>query len=218
MKTKTFNIVLVVLALLPLAVVAALYSHLPDQVPLRWGLDGVVSYSGKATLWIFAGLSPLLAFLFRVLPKIDPRKANYQKFGGFYDAFCLVMLLFLLLMLGITLSETLKPGRISVWRVVNCTIGLLFAFLGNYMPKLKSNFFMGIKTPWTLSDPDVWNRTHRLSGQLFFWLGLLLIVSGLLLSEKIAFTLMLIGVLAVVILPMALSYLWYRNRHEKDNS
>ncbi len=218
MKTKTFNIVLVILALLPLAVVGVLYSHLPDQVPYHWEVGGGVSYGGKSMLWLLAGLSPLLAVLIRVLPKIDPRKANYQKFGGFYNAFCLVLMLFMLLMLGITLSETLAPGRISVWRVICCAIGLLFAFLGNFMPKVKSNFFMGIKNPWTLSDPDVWNRTHRLGGQLFFWFGLALLASGLLLSEVVSFTLMIVGVLAVVILPIVLSYFWYRNRHEKNNN
>lgn len=218
MKTKTTNLALLILSLIPLALVALLYPQLPDQVPINWGLGGVVEYSGKATLWLLAGLSPLLAILLRALPKIDPRKKNYQKFAGYYDAFCLVMLLFLLLMLGVTLSESMAPGRLSVWRIICCALGLLFAFLGNFLPKVKSNFFLGVKTPWTLSDADVWNRTHRLGGQLFFWFGLLLMAAGFLLPEIGAFFLMFGGTLAIVILILVLSYCWYRNRHPENNS
>ncbi len=68
------------------------------------------------------------------------------------------MLLFLMLVNGIVLSESLYPGRISVGRVITSGVGILFVFLGNIMPKIKNNFFMGLRNPWTLSDPDVWNR------------------------------------------------------------
>ena len=81
------------------------------------------------------------------------------------------------------------------------------------MPKFKSNFFAGTRTPWSLSDPDVWNRTQRLSGRIFFALGLALLPAGLLLPEEAMFAILLAGVAAVVIAPTVMSYLWYRQKH-----
>lgn len=213
MKTKPFNLIFCLLALLPLLLVTALYQRLPDQIPVHWELGGTVEYGGKGLLWILAGVSPVMAILFRVLPKFDPKIDSYENFRGFYDGFSLAMLLFVLLMVGVTLSESLAPGRVSVWQVICCALGILFAFIGNFLPKVSANFFLGFKTPWTLSDPDVWNRTHRLGGQLFFWFGLLLLAAGLLLPETATFILLLGGTVFVALLPLLLSCLWYRRRH-----
>lgn len=199
-----------VLALLPLVLLAALYGRLPSQIPLHWGLDGAVSYGTRAELWLIAGLSPLLLLLLRVLPRIDPRKKNYARFQPFYDGFCLVMMLFLLAMDALILLESFWPGRISVGRVITLAVGLLFVFLGNWMPKVKPTFFMGIRTPWTLSDPDVWNKTHRLGGHCFFLLGLALAAGSLCLPELVNFILMIIGVAVTGLVPAGLSYVWYQ--------
>ena len=89
--------------------------------------------------------------------------------------------------MGIALVEAFRPGTVSMGRVVSALVGLLFLFLGNLMGKVKPNFFMGIRNPWTLSDPDVWNRTHRLGGGLFFLAGLAAVVSAPLLPEQVTF-------------------------------
>ena len=204
-----------VLALLPVLAVAALYGRLPDQVPIQWGLEGEVSYGPKVTLWGLALLSPGLLALLRVLPKVDPRRRNYARFQGCYDGFCLVLTLFLGGLVGVVLVESLRPGTISVGRVVTFCVGLLLVFLGNLLPKVKNNFFMGVRTPWTLSDPDVWNRANRLGGRCFFWFGLALAAGGLLLPEAVNFLLLLAGVAVVVILPGLMSYIWYQKK-QKD--
>lgn len=216
MTKKQLLILICVLALVPLIVTALLYGSLPEQIPTHWNLDGSVTYSGKSTIWMTAGLSPVLAGLLLVLPKIDPRKKNYEKFRGYYNVFIVVLLLFLLIVDGIILSESLWPGRISVGRVVTVGVGILFVFLGNIMPKIKNNFFMGLRTPWTLSDSDVWNKTNRLGGKLFFWFGLVIALSGLLLPESVTFVITMIGVAAICIVPAAMSYVWYRRNHKEE--
>ena len=126
------------------------------------------------------------------------------------------LLLFLLTLTAVTLVEALRPGTLSVGRVVTLALGVLLAFLGNRLPKVKSNFFLGFRTPWTLSDPDVWNRTHRAGGILFFALGAALVPCGLFLPEQAAFGVLLAGVLAAALTPVVLSYIWYRQKVDKD--
>lgn len=212
MKKDKVRLLTWVLALLPAVLVAVFYGRLPDRVPTNWGLDGTVTYGGKMTLWFLALLPPALAVLLTALPKIDPKKRNYERFQGYYDGFCAVLMLFLLAMVAVTLTESLRPGTLSVSRAVTMGIGVLFAFLGNILPKVKSNFFMGVKTPWTLSDPDVWNRSNRLAGLLFFLVGILLVPCALLLPELGMFIVMMAGVAVAAAVPCVCSYIWYREK------
>ena len=101
MTKKSTWIVLWLLALAPVALVAACYGALPDRVPTHWGLDGTVTYGPKALLWLFALLSPALTALLRLLPRLDPRRGNYARFQRCYDGFCAALLLFLLGLLGV---------------------------------------------------------------------------------------------------------------------
>ncbi|NLF34561.1 MAG: SdpI family protein, partial [Clostridiales bacterium] len=89
-------------------------------------------------------------------------------------------------------------------------------FIGHILPRVKSNFFMGVRTPWTLSDPDVWDRTQRLGGKLFFWAGIVLVPCALVLPEKVTFALLMAGVVVISALPAALSFWWYRKKENEE--
>ena len=213
MKNKWSIAAMWLLALLPFILVAAFYARLPDQIPMHWGFDGEIDrYGGKNELWLMAALGPLFALLFQFLPRLDPKKRNYERFHTYYEAFALVLVAFIAVMMGIALLESFRPGTVSIGRVVSALVGLLFLFLGNLMGKVKPNFFMGIRNPWTLSDPDVWNRTHRLGGGLFFLAGLAAVVSAPLLPEQVTFWVLMAGVLAAALIPTVMSYVWYRRR------
>lgn len=162
MKSKKAIVTMWIFALLPAALVLAFTPFLPERVPTHWNLDGTVTYGSVGTLWLIAALSPALAALFQFMPRIDPRKGNYEKFQDKYDTLGVLMPLILLVCLLITISESLQPGRINVGRTVGVLVGLLFVVIGNMMGKVKSNFFLGFRTPWALSDPDVWNKTQRM--------------------------------------------------------
>ena len=155
-------------------------------------------------------MSPVLALLFMSLPKIDPRKKNYNKFRGLYDGFALFMMIFMLGLVSLIVSESLRPGRLSVEFVIIVACGLLFVILGNMLPKVKSNFFIGIKTPWTLSDTEVWNKTHRLAGYLFFFGGLLTIAIAFFLREYALFITFMVITAVIAIIPIVMSYVWFK--------
>ena len=211
MKRKGSILAMWLLALLPLVLVAVFYSRLPDQVPMHWGFDGEINrYGSKNELWLTGALGPLFALLFQFLPRLDPKRRNYEKFQTYYEAFSLVLVAFIAVMMGVALLESFRPGTLSMGRVVSALVGLLFLFVGNLMGKVKPNFFMGIRNPWTLSDPDVWNRAHRLGGGLFFLTGLVTVVSAILLPEPVTFAVLMAGTLLTALIPTVMSYFWYK--------
>ena len=211
MKRKGSILAMWLLALLPLVLVAVFYSRLPDQVPMHWGFDGEINrYGSKNELWLIGALGPLFALLFQFLPRLDPKRRNYEKFQTYYEAFSLVLVAFTSVMMGVALLESFRPGSLSMGRVVSALVGLLFLFVGNIMGKVKPNFFMGIRNPWTLSDPDVWNRAHRLGGGLFFLTGLVTVVSAILLPEPVTFAVLMAGALLTALIPTVMSYFWYK--------
>ena len=213
MKSKKRIAAMWLLALLPLLLMAVFYARLPDRVPMHWGFDGEIDrYGSKNELWLIGALGPLFALLFQFLPRLDPKKRNYERFHTYYEAFALVLVAFIAVMMGVALLESFRPGTVSVGRVVSALVGSLFVFIGNLMGKVKPNFFLGIRTPWTLSDPDVWNRTHRLGGGLFFLAGLATVASALLLPEQVTFWVLMAGVLAAALIPAVMSYVWYRRK------
>lgn len=215
MKNKKFRIANYAIAIFHILLAGILYPSLPQQIPMNWGFNGTVSYSDKHQLFFLCGMALFMAFLFDILPKIDPRNKNYVKFGSYYDYFCIFMQIFLLIMTGIILMESFRPGSLSVPMIVMILTGILFVFLGNVMPKIKSNFYMGFKTPWTLSSEEVWYKTHRLGGKCFFLAGILMIALSFLANEKISFWLIMGAILIASALPMVMSYVWWK-QEQKD--
>lgn len=209
-KMRCAKILLWGTAFLPLLAVALAYKTLPGQIPSHWNLNGEATYSGKGFLWLMALLPPLMAAGLVFLPKIDPRKDNYEEFEGFYYAFAVAIMLFFLGMILLILSESFYPGRLAPGNVVTAGIGVLFAFIGNIMPKFKSNFFIGIKTPWTLSSAEVWQKTHRAAGVLWFWGGILIFALSFFLKNAALFTVFITVTLAIALIPAAMSYVWYQ--------
>lgn len=212
MKNHRLRILTYLLALAGLAAAFFLYPLLPEQIPTHWNADGSVTFGSRNTVFITAGTGLLFAVLFDLLPKIDPRRRNYEKFGSFYDLFCVLMEIFILVMNGIMVTEALRPGTLSVPMAVMLGVGILFVIVGNFMPKFKSNFYMGIKTPWTLSSDEVWRKTHRLGGKCFFLSGLLFIICAFL--PESAFAVCFAGILIACFIPGIMSYIWWRQEQK----
>lgn len=215
MKNRKLRICAYLLALINLTAAAVLYPALPDQIPMHWGADGTVGFNDKYQLFFLCGMSLLLAFMLDMLPKIDPRRKNYQKFGVYYDGFCVLIQLFMLAMTGIILTEAFRPGTVSVPVITMICVGILLLFTGNIMPKIRSNFYIGIKTPWSLSSEEVWRRTHRLGGKCFFLAGIVMIVCAFLPSQEFAFWGAFLFTMAACLLPGIMSYIWWKNDRGK---
>ena len=217
MKSKRNIALMWGISLVPVIILIIIYGKMPETVPTNFGFDGTINaYGPKSTLWMLAGMGPLLALLFQFMPRIDPRKRNYEKFQKYYDVFAIFMELFLLGISSMIFVEIFRPGTVSIGRSVTVLVCLLFLLMGNMMGKIKHNYFFGIKTPWTLADPDVWNRTHRLGGRMWFLIGVVLLPCCLLLPEKVFFVLLMAGILGSTAVLLILSYLWYRQKHREE--
>lgn len=213
MKSKKAIALMWLFSLLPFVLVAAAWPYLPEKVPTHWGLNGQVdSYSSPATLWLLCAISPILSLGMQFLPRLDPKRENYEKFQARYDFFGPLVPLLLLVCISVTLSESLWPGRINVGRTIGLMIGVLFLMIGNLMGKVKTNWFMGFRTPWALSDPDVWNKTQRLGGWVFFLSGLSAVLLSLLAPEKIFFAVFFTILILGTVLTYFMSWKWFKEK------
>ena len=162
-----------------IAVSLAVYPRLPDRVPTHWNAVGQVDgYSSRAFgAFLIPGVIALLALLAPLLPKIDPRRANYAKFEPTYWFIIHLVMTFMVGMHFMVLAITLG-APIPVGRVVPFSVGALLAILGNFMPRTRSNWSFGIRTPWTLSSDRVWERTHRVGGYLMVAGGIIVMAAA----------------------------------------
>ena len=213
MRRRWFG--LVVAALAALASVWA-YPRLPETVATHWNLRGVPdAYSPR--FWALA-MMPLVMFamtgVFAVLPKMDPRRENYAKFIDSYWLIANAILVFM----GVAHVLILANGLgyfLQVDRLLPLGVGLLFAFLGNYLTRIEPNWFIGIRTPWTLSSDTVWRKTHRTGGWLFV-IGGMVIAAGAFAPRGALLPLFVATLIVVAGIPVVQSYvLWKREQRDR---
>ncbi|WP_027408473.1 SdpI family protein [Anoxybacteroides tepidamans] len=189
--------------------------YLPEQVAIHWNASGVAD--GFAGKWFGAFLLPLLmtfiVVLMSVLPKFDPKKANYGSFQKSYSISTVALSLFFFAIHIVMLAFNLG-FPVDVGLVVLVGIGALFIVLGNYMPKIKHNYFVGIRTPWTLASETVWNKTHRLGGKVFVAMGILSMLTALWHGEM-QFVLFIIIIVIGNLYLLIQSYLYFQQEQRK---
>jgi uncharacterized membrane protein len=204
---KLFVLATVVAALLASAIS---YDRLPSEIPIHWNSSGEVDDT-MAKPWgpFFLPLMMLgAAALFLVLPRISPRGWDIDGKGRGFRAIVMSTLLFLLALHLGTLAFALGYP-VSIPILVTMLAGLLFIILGNYLGKVQRNFFIGIRTPWTLADEDVWFRTHRIAGRLFVIAGIFILVAVPFAGERFAAALVVAGALTAALIPAIYSYVIY---------
>lgn len=196
---------------------AYFYSSLPDRVPIHWNIEGEVN--GYGTKFFGAFGLPLINLgcylMFIILPYIDPKKKNYEKFNSTYQYLKYILIIFLFGIQVITLLAS-TGVVINIADYIQIMISLIFILIGNVMGRFSHNYFVGIKTPWTLADEQVWKRTHRIAGPLWVIggiLNLLLTFTGIY-FKKIGFIIILI---IIVVIPIIYSYILYRKIHPNMN-
>ncbi len=210
MKLKKSDYIAIFILIVVFVQLLVMYPGLPEQVPTNWGIDGSVSYSSKSTIWTIFAINVLLFPSFFVIPKVDPKGGSYKKIEGFYAVFRLVMVIFLSGVLEIVLFSTEDALRFPVGKIVTTAISLLTIFIGNYLPKCKQSYTLGIKNMWTLCDERVWNDTHRMGGRLFFIAGIISLIGALTLPENILSVVLAGSMLLTIGFTYIYSYLSYR--------
>ncbi|TZE82816.1 SdpI family protein [Calorimonas adulescens] len=188
------------------------YPILPDKMPVHWNYHGEIdSYAGKFQGAFMIPIMLLIFYpLFIYLPNIDPRRKNYKKFEGAYDTIIIAIFAFLTAMHVIVLSASLGY-KIDMTAYMTIGLSLLFIILGNVLTRIRPNFFVGIKNPWTLSDDDVWKKTHRLGGWLFVLVGILGLFL-LLINSKFAAMSEIGGIIAASLIVTIYSYILYKSK------
>ncbi len=188
----------------------AVYARLPQRVPSHWNLQGEVDG------WMEKPWGPLMQPIIAtvmlgvlwLLPRIDPRRANVERFAEDRRLLVNLMILFFAVVQAATFTHALG-WPVQVDRVIMASIGLLLVGLGNYLPRIRSNWFMGIRTPWTMDNERVWRATHRVGGRAFVAAGLVIALAALLpqaAGEWLAGTALAVA----VAVPLVYSYVAYR--------
>ena len=215
MKTLKKEIPFILIALLPFFYLYYIWNSLPIRVPMHYNMSGEIDrYGDKSELILLISvLSGVGYFLFLIIPKIDP-KQKLQNMGKKLESLRLVissfMTLLALVILNSSIKQQLNPNFIFV------LIGFLFMFLGNYFKTIKPNYFIGIRTPWTLENEIVWKKTHILAGKLWV-VGGIIILSTYFFATEITVVLSLSIIAVISIIPIIYSFLEFKKLKLQKN-
>lgn len=187
------------------------YPQLPDQIPTHWNIYGEIDqWSSKLRAAILLpGIITGIYLLFLAIPYIEPRRKHFLKSMGFYQMIKYAMVLFLTAIYILSIWASFN-NDLSVGVFVPVGVGILFILIGNYLSQVKSNFLMGIRTPWTLSSEESWRKTHRLGGITFTIAGLMFAaIPFLYISNPWNFIIPITAIILAAIVPIAYSYIFF---------
>ena len=203
---------LIGIVLLPFLYLAYVWNQLPAQVPLHYNIKGEVDrYGDKSELILIPIMTSLLIYvIFSVVPYIDPKK-QIQKLGKKYHTLKRVITTFMSI-LALFIIYNAKNQSFANPNYILMLCGILFIIFGNYFKTLKTNYFIGIRTPWTLENENIWKETHKLGGKIWFIGGFIIILSSLTYNEQTNFIIFMITIAIMVLVPVIYSYLLFRKQ------
>ncbi len=211
MSTRTTTIIVLLMILGATVAGLLLWNQLPDPMASHWNInDQVDGYMSRFWGVFMVPLITLGMFLlFLLIPSIDPLKVNIAQFRGAFNLFIVFIVTFMVYLYGLTLAWNLGYTDFRMSGAMLPAIGLLFIFIGFMMRQAKRNFFIGIRTPWTLSSDRVWDETHRLGAVLFMISGALAFVGGLF-GGMTAFWMMFVPLMGSTLFLLIYSYVLYQ--------
>lgn len=218
MATRTTTVVVLLMIIAATFAGLLLWNRLPEQMASHWNInDQVDGYMSK--FWgVF--MLPLISLgmflLFLIIPSIDPLKANIAQFRDEFNLFIMLIAGFMLYIHALTLLWNLGYTDFGMSTTMLPALGLLFIFIGSMLRKSKRNYFIGIRTPWTLSSDKVWDETHRLGAVLFMISGVLAFV-GAFLGGATAFWLFFAPLMGSAIFLVIYSYVLYKQETNREN-
>ncbi|WP_327051788.1 SdpI family protein [Halomicrococcus gelatinilyticus] len=209
MKLRTQYIVALALAVLSAALSAYYYPQLPETMATHWNASGQVdgSMPKSRAAFLVPAMTVALVGLFAVVPKVDPLGENIRAFSEQYGLFVVLFAAFMLYVHSLMLAWNLGY-RFELTAVLAPAIAALYYYLGTLMDHVERNWFVGVRTPWTLSDDTVWRRTHDRAGTLFK-LAAVVTVAGALVPRYAVYFIAAPAV-AVSLYLVAYSYVEYR--------
>ena len=167
----------VILAMFALSLYAWMQVPEGSRLPVHWGASGRPDRYGSKfeALMLIPIMAVLLTILFAIIPAIEPRQKHMQQSRRSYLVIWALVLGILAVVHGL-LVLTALGSRFNISIVIFIMLGLMFLIMGYFLERMESNFFMGIRTPWTLSSEISWKKTHHLGSRLFMVLGAVILV------------------------------------------
>jgi uncharacterized membrane protein len=210
---KLIRVAIISAIIVTLILTGAVYPSLPPVIASHWNASGMADGS-MAKFWGLI-LIPLIMIgcvaLFAVLPRIDPLGKNYEKFQNYYDGFILVFVLYLLAIQALLiLWNTGYPVSTNITFPI--LFGILFIYIGFLLEHAEQNWFVGIRTPWTLNSVTVWRKTHEIGGKLFKVAGVIALLGAL--AGPYALWFILIPAISVAVSTVVYSYVVYQNEQK----
>lgn len=192
---------------------AIMWRVAPNTLPVHWGLSNQADgFGGKLEALLGPPLLALgIYLLLLVLPRLDPGRANYANFTGAYTLIRYAVLVVVAALYVVMLLAGVGGWQFDIGRIVQLIVGGLLLVAGGTMGKLRPNWFVGIRTPWTLSSKRAWTKTHRLGGWLFVGLGVLFIVGALLDAAPLLQAILPVVLALIVLVLVVYSYVQWRN-------
>ncbi len=167
--------------LLAFAIATYFYPKMPDRVASHWNTQGQVDgYMSRFWgLFLIPLISSILLLFFFLIPRIDPLKENIEKFRSYFDGFVVLLIAFLFYIFLLTIIWN-AGRRFNMTRAIVPSLGILFFYIGVLLENAKRNWFIGIRTPWTLSSEAVWDKTNKMGGRLFKAAGIIALLGFIL--------------------------------------
>ncbi|MBT8108300.1 MAG: SdpI family protein [Gammaproteobacteria bacterium] len=208
MSTRIANIISLVSIALLAAYVAWMYAALPDPMPTHWNAAGQADdYMPKLQGAVVLAAVPAFIFIiFKLIPVVSPRGFRTESFTGVLNILMTASVVFGSV-IGIVAIQAALGANFNISTIVMVAVGLLLMVLGNFMGKVRKNFFIGIRTPWTLASDEVWAKTHRLGGWCLVIAGAAMALLAVL-APKVEWIIYIVVVLALI--PVVYSYIAYR--------
>ncbi|MBQ8783345.1 MAG: SdpI family protein [Clostridia bacterium] len=205
--SKAKLIITSIITLIPILVGLILWNQLPDSMVTHWGVGNVPNGWSSKAMAVFGlpGFLFIIHWVCLLATKADPKSKDINK--KLIDLVLWICPMLSVLLGGVTYSYSLGY-KVNVQAVVMIFLGVLFVIIGNYLPKCKQSYTMGIKLPWTLNDEENWNKTHRLAGKLWVAGGLIMIATAFVAGAFVSAAVIAL----MVIIPTAYSYFLHRKK------
>ncbi|MFQ6601982.1 SdpI family protein [Flavobacterium sp. C3NV] len=204
------------IVLTPFVYLAIIWDSLPQRVPIHWNYKGEIdNWGDKFSLILILFLLPVLMYvLMTFIPKIDPKKRISLMGGKFYQLkFFLVLFMSLVALL---ILYTTKERSVNNPNLVFALLGVLLMIFGNYFKVIQPNYFIGIRTPWTLENGEVWKATHAFAGKIWLIGGFILLLGGLVLNNSFRNVFVFI-ILISALIPIVYSFIKFKQIQKRDH-
>ena len=195
--------------------VAAMF-FLPETVPVHWNMQGIVDRYGSRYEYLLIVLLPLIIYYgMDFTKKIDPKYENIKKKEDIYEFFKVLMTLVFMAIAIVLYFMSFEIVKINSTLLIALIMGVMFIAVGNYMPKVPQNYYLGIKTPWALENEEVWRKTHRMGGHIFVLVGICSCICALT-SSSIGLGVVVAMTLVLVVFLYVYSYMVFKKLGKEE--